>query len=64
MADTKPLPSPKVARSRLAPFPVPDFRQVFAVLVEVLYVLDELVLKLLLQALVVVLPSEPFADRF
>jgi hypothetical protein len=45
-----------------APFPIPDFRQVFAVLVNVLLVLDELVLELLLQVLVMVLPLERFAE--
>jgi hypothetical protein len=62
MGDSKPPPSRQVARSRLAPFPIPDFRQVFAVFINVLLVLDQFVLEPLFQAWVVVLPSEPFAD--
>jgi hypothetical protein len=33
----------------VAPFPVPDFRQVFAVFINVLFVFDQLVLELLFQ---------------
>ena len=39
-----PLPSPGIA-----PFPVSDFRQILPVFLDVLLVLDQLVLKLLLQ---------------
>jgi hypothetical protein len=45
--DAGTMVSGRVAGPGLAPFPIADFREVFAVLGDVLLVLDELVLKLL-----------------
>src|ERR1035441_4535403 len=50
MGDNKATPSPKLAGFRPAPFPVADFRKVLAVFINVFLVLDQFVLKLLLEA--------------